>query len=541
MSKQIIFGAEARKKLLVGVNTLGEAVGATLGPKGRNVILDKPNGEPVITKDGVSVAKDIELDDEMENLGATIVKQVANKANNTAGDGTTTATVIANALITLVMEYLTKEKAANPIDIKRGIDKCAAQIRKELEARAIPCNTEEMIKNVAAISANNDYELGAIISEAIATVGSDGVITVEDGDTFENSLDLKEGVQFERGYMSPYFVNNDPNLTFEADNCLVLLVGQTIYNIHDVFAVLDYAAGKKKPLLIIAEDCDDNVITQIVTNVMQGAIKACVVKAPGMGDNRLETLIDLGATFGATVSSERLGTKNICVELLGTAKKVVVSKDETTLTTSDRPDAVEERINNVKALIEQTTTEHDLELLNKRLARLNGGVATIKAGGGSELEIKEKRDRIEDALNATRAAIEEGILIGGGATLAKIIPTLGDEDYTNDDERIGAALLAMACVIPMTRIMVNAGYDEAFIEDVITQIASDENPNVGFNAKSGVVEDLLESGVIDPCKVTRSSLDAAVSIAGTLITTEATVVIKKPEERAAVATPFGPM
>ncbi|WP_444931976.1 chaperonin GroEL [Microbulbifer sp. SSSA002] len=527
-AKDVIFGDDARQKMLKGVNILADAVKTTLGPKGRNVVLDKSFGAPTVTKDGVSVAKEIELKDKFENMGAQMVKEVASKASDTAGDGTTTATVLAQAIVT---EGLKSVAAGfNPMDLKRGIDKAVTAAVDHIAGLSTPCADTKSIAQVGTISANSDENVGTIIAEAMEKVGKEGVITVEEGSGLENELDVVEGMQFDRGYLSPYFITNQENMTAELDSPFILLVDKKISNIRDLLPLLEQVAKASKPLLIIAEDVEGEALATLVVNSMRGIVKVAAVKAPGFGDRRKAMLQDIAILTGGTVISEEVGLEleGTTLEHLGTAKRVTLSKENTVIVdgAGDVKD-IEARVGQIRAQIEESSSDYDKEKLQERVAKLAGGVAVIKVGAATEVEMKEKKARVEDALHATRAAVEEGVVPGGGTALVRAtqaISVTGD----NEDQNHGIAAALRAMEMPLRQIVSNAG-DEASV--VVDKIKQGEG-NFGYNAATGEYGDMLEMGILDPAKVTRSALQAAASIAGLMITTEA-MVAEIPEEKPA--------
>ena len=520
-AKEVLFASDARGKMLTGVNILANAVRVTLGPKGRNVVLDKSFGAPVITKDGVSVAKEIELEDKFENMGAQMVKEVASKANDAAGDGTTTATVLAQAIVNEGLKAVAA--GMNPMDLKRGIDKAVTAAVEELKALSVPCADTKAIAQVGTISANSDSEIGNIIAEAMEKVGRDsGVITVEEGQSLENELDVVEGMQFDRGYLSPYFINNAEKGAVELDNPFILLVDKKVSNIRELLPTLEAVAKASKPLLIIAEDLEGEALATLVVNNMRGIVKVSAVKAPGFGDRRKAMLQDIAVLTGGTVISEEIGLEleKATVEDLGTAKRVVITKDDTTIIDgAGEEDGINGRVAQIKAQIEEATSDYDKEKLQERMAKLAGGVAVIKVGAATEIEMKEKKDRVEDALHATRAAVEEGVVPGGGVALVRAANKLVDLIGDNEDQSHGIKVALRAMEAPLRQIVTNAG-DEASV--VVNNVKGGEG-NYGYNAASGEYNDMIEMGILDPTKVTRSALQYAASIAGLMITTEAMV------------------
>ncbi|MFO2009445.1 chaperonin GroEL [Pseudomonas aeruginosa] len=519
-AKEVKFGDSARKKMLVGVNVLADAVKATLGPKGRNVVLDKSFGAPTITKDGVSVAKEIELKDKFENMGAQLVKDVASKANDAAGDGTTTATVLAQAIVNEGLKAVAA--GMNPMDLKRGIDKATVAIVAQLKELAKPCADTKAIAQVGTISANSDESIGQIIAEAMEKVGKEGVITVEEGSGLENELSVVEGMQFDRGYLSPYFVNKPDTMAAELDSPLLLLVDKKISNIREMLPVLEAVAKAGRPLLIVAEDVEGEALATLVVNNMRGIVKVAAVKAPGFGDRRKAMLQDIAILTGGTVISEEVGLslEGATLEHLGNAKRVVINKENTTIIDGAGVQAdIEARVLQIRKQIEETTSDYDREKLQERLAKLAGGVAVIKVGAATEVEMKEKKARVEDALHATRAAVEEGVVPGGGVALVRALQAIEGLKGDNEEQNVGIALLRLAVESPLRQIVANAGDEPSVVVDKVKQGSG----NYGFNAATGVYGDMIEMGILDPAKVTRSALQAAASIGGLMITTEAMV------------------
>ncbi len=519
-AKEVKFGDSARKKMLVGVNVLADAVKATLGPKGRNVVLDKSFGAPTITKDGVSVAKEIELKDKFENMGAQLVKDVASKANDAAGDGTTTATVLAQAIVNEGLKAVAA--GMNPMDLKRGIDKATVAIVAQLKELAKPCADTKAIAQVGTISANSDESIGQIIAEAMEKVGKEGVITVEEGSGLENELSVVEGMQFDRGYLSPYFVNKPDTMAAELDSPLLLLVDKKISNIREMLPVLEAVAKAGRPLLIVAEDVEGEALATLVVNNMRGIVKVAAVKAPGFGDRRKAMLQDIAILTGGTVISEEVGLslEGATLEHLGNAKRVVINKENTTIIDGAGVQAdIEARVLQIRKQIEETTSDYDREKLQERLAKLAGGVAVIKVGAATEVEMKEKKARVEDALHATRAAVEEGVVPGGGVALVRALQAIEGLKGGNEEQNVGIALLRRAVESPLRQIVANAGDEPSVVVDKVKQGSG----NYGFNAATGVYGDMIEMGILDPAKVTRSALQAAASIGGLMITTEAMV------------------
>ena len=521
MAKELLFAEAARAKMLAGVNILADAVKVTLGPKGRNVVLDRPFGGPVITKDGVSVARDIELEDNFENMGAQLVKEVASKANDNAGDGTTTATVLAQAIVNEGMKLIAA--GANPMDVKRGIDKGVAKAVEMLKDRSYECVDTVSIAQVGTISANSDKAIGDLLAQAMEKVGADGVITVEQGQSLTDELDVVEGMQFDRGYLSPYFATNPDSSTAEFENPLILLVDQKINTIRELVPTLEMVAKMNKPLLIIAEDIESEALATMAVNSMRGIVKMAAVKAPGFGDLRKEMMQDLGALTSGTVISEDLSMElsKVTQDNLGSAKKVIVTKDSTTIidgTSND--DAVKERIAVIREQLAESKSPYDSQKLQDRLAKLTGGVAVIKIGAMTEVEMKEKKDRVDDALHATRAAVEEGVVPGGGVALVRIAADMENMTFDAEgDQLLGVNIVERAMEAPLRQIVANCG-EEASV--VINEVRKGEG-NFGYNAGNGTYGDMMAMGVLDPAKVTRSALQFAASVAGLLLTTEAMV------------------
>ncbi|KPU60856.1 chaperonin GroL [Pseudomonas fluorescens] len=519
-AKEVLFGDSARKKMLKGVNVLADAVKATLGPKGRNVIIEKSFGAPTITKDGVSVAKEIELEDRFENMGAQLVKDVASRANDDAGDGTTTATVLAQSIVNEGLKAVAA--GMNPMDLKRGIDKATIAIVKELKNLSKPCADTKAIAQVGTISANSDNSIGDIIAEAMEKVGKEGVITVEEGTGLENELSVVEGMQFDRGYLSPYFVNKPETMVAELDNPLVLLVDKKISNIREMLPVLEAVAKAGRPLLIVSEDVEGEALATLVVNNMRGIVKVAAVKAPGFGDRRKAMLQDIAVLTGGTVISEEIGLslEAATLENLGSAKRVTISKENTIIVDGAGVHGdIEARITQIRAQVAETSSDYDREKLQERLAKLSGGVAVIKVGAGSEVEMKEKKARVEDALHATRAAVEEGVVPGGGVALIRALEAILDLKGDNADQDVGIAVLRRAIEAPLRQIAANSG-DEPSV--VVNEVKNGKG-NFGYNAATGEYGDMIEMGILDPTKVTRSALQAASSIGGLILTTEAAV------------------
>jgi chaperonin GroEL len=527
MSKIISFDVDARSAMKRGVDQLADAVKVTLGPKGRNVVIEKKFGSPLITKDGVSVAKEIELEDPIENLGAQMVREVASKTNDIAGDGTTTATVLAQAIVREGLKNVTA--GANPMDLKRGIDLGVSAIQEGLRQLKRPVSGKKEIAQVATISANNDSTIGNLIADAVDKVGKDGVVTVEEAKGTETSVDVVEGMQFDRGYLSPYFITDQDTLEGVLENAMILLVDKKVSAVKELVPVLEKAAQQGRSILIVAEDIEGEALATLVVNKLRGTIRAAAVKAPGFGERRKEILEDIAILTGGTVISEDRGMKleTTTVEQLGTAKKVIVTKDTTTIIEgSGESDSIKARIEQIKGQIKNTTADYDKEKLQERLAKLSGGVAVLKIGAATELEMKEKKDRVEDALHATRAALEEGIVPGGGVAYIRSQHMLDELEVANADQRTGINIIRKAVEEPIRWILANAGLEPSVI---INKIKEDNEGSWGFNAYTEKFEDLIESGVIDPTKVSRVALENAASVASLLITTEATIV-EKPSE-----------
>ena len=529
-AKDVKFGDSARQRMLEGVNILANAVKVTLGPKGRNVVLDKSFGAPTVTKDGVSVAKEIELKDKFENMGAQMVKEVASRTSDEAGDGTTTATVLAQAIVNEGLKSVAA--GMNPMDLKRGIDKAVIEAVKEIQALATPCTDSKAIAQVGTISANSDHSIGSLIAEAMEKVGKEGVITVEEGTSLENELEVVEGMQFDRGYLSPYFINNQDNMSAELDDPYILLVDKKISNIREMLPVLEAVAKSGRPLLVIAEDVEGEALATLVVNNMRGVVKVAAAKAPGFGDRRKAMLQDIAILSGGTVISEEVGLtlEGATLEDLGHAKKVQLTKENTTIVDgAGKADEIEGRVKQIRAEIEDTSSDYDREKLQERLAKLAGGVAVIKVGAATEVEMKEKKARVEDALHSTRAAVEEGIVPGGGVTLVRALGAIENLTGDNEDQNVGIAIARRAMEAPLRQIVTNAGYEGSVIVDKVKQLTGKE----GFNAANGEYGDMLELGIVDPAKVTRTALQSAASVAGLMITTEA-MISEIPEEKPAM-------
>ncbi|HHX2508505.1 TPA: chaperonin GroEL [Neisseria subflava] len=529
-AKDVQFGNEVRQKMVNGVNVLANAVRVTLGPKGRNVVLDRAFGGPHITKDGVSVAKEIELKDKFENMGAQMVKEVASKTNDVAGDGTTTATVLAQSIVAEGMKYVTA--GMNPTDLKRGIDKAVAALVDELKNIAKPCDTSKEIAQVGSISANSDEQVGAIIAEAMEKVGKEGVITVEDGKSLENELDVVEGMQFDRGYLSPYFINDAEKQIAALDNPFVLLFDKKISNIRDLLPVLEQVAKASRPLLIIAEDVEGEALATLVVNNIRGILKTVAVKAPGFGDRRKAMLQDIAILTSGVVISEEVGLslEKATLDDLGQAKRIEIGKENTTIIDGFGDAAqIEARVAEIRQQIETATSEYDKEKLQERVAKLAGGVAVIKVGAATEVEMKEKKDRVEDALHATRAAVEEGVVAGGGVALLRARAALENLHTGNADQDAGVQIVLRAVESPLRQIVANAGGEPSVVVNKVLE----GKGNYGYNAGSGEYGDMIEMGVLDPAKVTRSALQHAASIAGLMLTTDC-MIAEIPEEKPAM-------
>ena len=531
-AKDVYFASDARDRMLRGVNTLANAVKVTLGPKGRNVVIEKSFGAPRSTKDGVSVAKEIELTDRFENLGAQLIREVASKTNDKAGDGTTTATVLAQAI---VVEGLKSVAAGmNPMDLKRGIDKAVAKVVEEIKSTSKKVSANSEIAQVGTISANGDIEVGAMIARAMEKVGNEGVITVEEAKSLETELEVVEGMQFDRGYLSPYFITNAEKMEAELEEPLILLFEKKLSSLQPLLPVLEAVVQSGRPLLIIAEDVEGEALATLVVNKLRGGLRVAAVKAPGFGDRRKAMLEDIAILTGGQLISEDLGIKleNVTLDMLGRAKKVSITKDDTTIVDgSGDKEGIEGRITQIKRQIEDTTSDYDKEKLQERLAKLAGGVAVIRVGGSTEVEVKEKKDRVDDALNATRAAVEEGIVPGGGVALLKASKSLEGFKGDNDDQEAGVAIVRRALQAPIRQISENAGVEGSI---VVGKVLENNSATFGFNAQTEEYVDMVQAGVIDPAKVVRTALQDAASVAGLLITTEAAVV-EAPKKNAPAA------
>jgi|TARA_B110000211_G_scaffold156145_1_gene176993 chaperonin GroEL len=519
-AKDVKFGDSARRRMLAGVNILADAVKVTLGPKGRNVVLDKSFGAPTVTKDGVSVAKEIELQDKFENMGAQMVKEVASQTSDIAGDGTTTATVLAQAILNEGLKSVAA--GMNPMDLKRGIDKAVAAAISEIEKLAVPCSDTKAIAQVGSVSANSDMEVGEKIAEAMEKVGKEGVITVEEGSGLEMELDVVEGMQFDRGYLSPYFINNQDSMSADLEEPYVLLFDKKITNIRDLLPVLEAVAKSGRPLMIIAEDVEGEALATLVVNNMRGIVKVAAAKAPGFGDRRKEMLQDIAILTGGTVISEEVGLalEGATLDDLGQAKRISLTKEATTVVDgAGKSDDIEARVNQIRTQIEETSSDYDREKLQERVAKLAGGVAVLKVGAATEVEMKEKKARVEDALNSTRAAVEEGIVAGGGVALIRAVNAIDGLTGDNEDQNVGINLLRRAMEAPLRQIVTNAGDEASVVVDKVKQMKGNE----GYNAATGEYGDMIAFGIPDPAKVTRTALQAAASVAGLMITTECMV------------------
>jgi chaperonin GroEL len=535
MAKQVIHGEDSRQAILRGVNQLADAVAITLGPKGRNVVIDKKFGSPTITKDGVTVAKEIELKEPLENMGAQMVREVASKTSDVAGDGTTTATVLARAIFREGVR--TVAAGANPMALKRGIERAVEKAVEAISNMSKPVKGDA-IAQVGTVSANGDQTIGNIIAEAMKKVGKDGVITVEESKSLETSLEVVEGMQFDRGYLSPYFVTDAERMEANLDNALILLNEKKISSMKDLLPLLEQVAKMGKPLLIVAEDVEGEALATLVVNKLRGTLQVCAVKAPGFGDRRKAMLEDIAILTGGKVISEDLGIKleNVKLEDLGRAKKITVDKDNTTIVEgAGKQGDIQGRVQTIRRQIEETTSDYDREKLQERLAKLVGGVAVIKVGAATETELKEKKARVEDAMHATRAAVEEGIVPGGGVTLVRAAKALDSLKLQEEDEQIGVNIIRRALEEPLRKIVENAGREGAV---VVEKLKSEKNENIGFNAETEQFEDLVKAGVIDPAKVARTALQNAASIAALMLTTEA-LISEIPEEKKAPAMPGG--
>ncbi len=532
-AKDVRFGEDARSKMMHGVNVLANAVTVTLGPKGRNVVLDKSFGAPTVTKDGVSVAKEVELEDKFENMGVQMVKEVASKTSDVAGDGTTTATVLARAILSGGLKAVAA--GMNPMDLKRGVDKAVRAAVKELGSLSTPCEDNAAIAQVGTISANSDHEIGNIIAQAMEKVGKEGVITVEDGTGLDNELDVVEGMQFDRGYLSPYFINDQQSMSVELEEPYVLLHDKKISNVRDLLPVLEAVAKTGKSLLIIAEDIEGEALATLVVNTIRGIVKVAAVKAPGFGDRRKAMLEDIAVLTGGTVISEEVGLslEKAALEELGSAKKIQITKENSTIIDgAGEHDDIAARVNQIRAQIEEATSDYDREKLQERVAKLAGGVAVIKVGAATEIEMKEKKARVEDALHATRAAVEEGVVPGGGVALIRALTSIAGLKGDNEDQNVGISIVLRAMEEPLRQIVINAGEEGS----VVLNKVKDGTGNFGYDAAAGEYADMVKTGILDPTKVVRSALEHAGSIAGLMITTEA-MVAEMPKDDAPMGAP----
>ena len=538
-AKDVKFDTDARDRMLKGVNVLADAVKVTLGPKGRNVVLDKSFGAPRITKDGVTVAKEIELTDKFENMGAQMIREVASKTNDLAGDGTTTATVLAQAIVREGVKAVAA--GMNPMDLRRGIDLAVGAVVADIEKRARKVSSNEEIMQVGTISANGDTEIGDFLSRAMEKVGNEGVITVEEAKSLDTELDVVEGMQFDRGYLSPYFITNPEKMIAELEDPYILIHESKLSGLQPMLPLLEAVVQSGRPLLVLAEDVEGEALATLVVNRLRGGLKVSAVKAPGFGDRRKAMLQDIAVLTGGQVVSEDLGIKleNVTIDMLGRAKRVSIDKDNTTIIDgAGKKKDIDGRVNQIRAQIEETSSDYDREKLQERLAKLAGGVAVIRVGGATEVEVKERKDRVEDAMNSTRAAVEEGIVPGGGSALLKAIKSLDKVNPDNDDQRVGVEIVRRAIIVPVKQIAENAGADGSIVAG---KLSESNDKNFGFDAQSGKYVDMIKSGIIDPAKVVRTALQDAASVAGLLITTEA-MVAEKPEDKPAMpAMPGGDM
>jgi len=530
-AKKVIYGEEARARLKSGVDKLANAVKVTLGPRGREVIIEKKWGTPVVTKDGVTVAKEIELKDPYENMGAQLVKEVASKTSDVAGDGTTTATVLAQAIFNEGLRAIAS--GANPMDLKRGIDRAVEVVVDEIKKLSIPVSGRKEIEQVATISANNDTNIGKIIADAMEAVGKDGVITVEESKSAETTLETVQGMQFDRGYLSPYFVTNPDKMEAVLEDPFILIYEKKISNVKDLLPILENVVRAGKPLLVIAEDVEAEALATLVVNHIKGVIRACAVKAPGFGQRRKDYLQDIAILTGGTAITEELGIKleSVTLDMLGRADKVIVDKDNTTIVGGKgSKEAIQARIEQIKKQILETTSDYDREKLQERLAKLSGGVAIIRVGAATEAELKEKKARVEDAVHATKAAVEEGIVPGGGVALVRASEALDDLKVDNPDQQLGIDIIKKACRTPVRQIASNAGFEGYVVLEKVLQLGKEKGKNWGFDASSGEYKDMVETGIIDPTKVVRVAIQNAASVAGTMLTAEA-LVAEIPEEK----------
>ncbi len=538
-AKDVKFDTDARDRMLQGVNVLADAVKVTLGPKGRNVVLDKSFGAPRITKDGVTVAKEIELSDKFENMGAQMIREVASKTNDLAGDGTTTATVLAQAIVREGVKAVAA--GMNPMDLRRGIDLAVGAVVADIQKRSRKVSSNEEISQVGTISANGDTEIGDFLARAMEKVGNEGVITVEEAKSLDTELDVVEGMQFDRGYLSPYFITNPEKMIAELEDPYILIHESKLSGLQPMLPLLEAVVQSGRPLLVLAEDVEGEALATLVVNRLRGGLKVAAVKAPGFGDRRKAMLQDIAVLTGGQVVSEDLGIKleNVTIDMLGSAKRVSIDKDNTTVIDgAGKKKDIDGRVNQIRAQIEETSSDYDREKLQERLAKLAGGVAVIRVGGATEIEVKERKDRVEDAMNSTRAAVEEGIVPGGGSALLKAVKALDKVNPDNNDQRVGVEIVQRAIIVPVKQIAENAGADGSIIAG---KLSESNDKNYGFDAQSGKFVDMIKSGIIDPAKVVRTALQDAASVAGLLITTEA-MVAEKPDDKAAMpAMPGGDM
>ncbi len=530
-AKDVKFDSDARDRMLKGVNVLADAVKVTLGPKGRNVVLDKSFGAPRITKDGVTVAKEIELSDKFENMGAQMIREVASKTNDIAGDGTTTATILAQAIVREGVKAVAA--GMNPMDLRRGIDLAVGAVVGDIQKRAKKVSSNEEISQVGTISANGDNEIGDFLARAMEKVGNEGVITVEEAKSLDTELDVVEGMQFDRGYLSPYFITNPEKMIAELEDPYILIHEAKLSGLQAMLPLLEAVVQSGRPLLVLAEDVEGEALATLVVNRLRGGLKVAAVKAPGFGDRRKAMLQDIAVLTGGQVVSEDLGIKleNVTIDMLGRAKRISIDKDNTTIIDgSGKKKDIDGRVNQIRAQIEETSSDYDREKLQERLAKLAGGVAVIRVGGATEVEVKERKDRVEDAMNSTRAAVEEGIVPGGGSALLKAVKSLDKVNPENDDQRVGVEIVRRAIIVPVKQIAENAGADGSIIAG---KLSENNDKNYGFDAQSGKFVDMIKSGIIDPAKVVRTALQDAASVAGLLVTTEA-MVAEKPDDKPAM-------
>jgi chaperonin GroEL len=530
-AKRVIYGEDARAKLKAGVDKLANAVKVTLGPRGREVIIEKKWGSPLVTKDGVTVAKEIELKDPYENMGAQLVKEVASKTSDVAGDGTTTATVLAQAIFTEGLKAIAS--GANPMDLKRGIDKAVSAVVEEIKELSIPVSGRREIEQVATVSANNDQNIGKIIADAMEAVGKDGVITVEESKSAETTLETVQGMQFDRGYLSPYFITNPDKMECVLEDPYILIYEKKVSNVKDLLPVLEQVVRAGRPILIIAEDVEAEALATLVVNHLKGVIRACAVKAPGFGQRRKDYLQDIAILTNGTAITEELGIKleSVTLDMLGRADKVIVDKDNTTIVGGKgSKEAIQARIEQIRKQIQETTSDYDREKLQERLAKLSGGVAIIRVGAATEAEMKEKKARVEDAVHATKAAVEEGIVPGGGVALVRASEVLDNLSVDNPDQQIGVDIVKRACRAPLRQIAANAGFEGYVVLEKVIALGKEKGVNYGFDASVGEYKDMVEAGIIDPTKVVRTAIMNAASVAGTMLTAEA-LVAEIPEEK----------